>query len=55
MKMKESTLKYDCVPTLPKELIDEINIGIADMENGRLISHKESMRQIREELGFVKV
>jgi len=55
VKIKESIMKYNCKPELPKRLIDELLLGIADMEAGRVLPHKESMRQIREELGLEKV
>lgn len=55
MKMKESLMKYDSVTKLPKTLLAELEIGIADVEADRVIPHKESMRQIREELGLEKV
>ena len=55
MKIKESIMKYDGTPELPRALLDELEVGIKDVAAGKLIPHKESMRQIREELGVGKV
>ena len=38
-----------------EELFEELDKGICDMEEGRVISHDECMKQIREELGLCSV
>ncbi len=55
MKIKESIMKYDCVAKVPEELLNELAVGIDDMKAGRVIPHKESMKQIREMLGLGKI
>lgn len=35
-----------------EELLRELDKGIRDMEEGRVIPHDECMKQIREELGL---
>ena len=52
MKIKESIMKYDCVAKVPEELLNEFAVGIDDMKAGRVIPHKESMKQIREMLCY---
>lgn len=52
MKIKETKFKYDYFPELPQSLLDAIDIGVSDLEAGRVIPHREAMRQIREELGL---
>ncbi len=38
-----------------EELFRELDKGIRDMEEGRVIAHDECMKQIREELGLCDV
>ena len=38
-----------------EELFKELDKGICDMEEGRVIPHDECMKQIREELGLCSV
>lgn len=52
MKIKETELKYEHAIKLPKSLVDAIDVGLDDVKAGRVIPHKEAMKQIREELGF---
>ena len=55
MKVKETQLEYREKYELSPEEIEAIKVGIADMEAGRVIPHKEAMQQIRESLGLDKL
>lgn len=55
MEVKEVKFEYDGEYKLSQEEIEAIKVGIADMEAGRVIPHKEAMKQIRESLGLDKL
>ena len=55
MKVKEANLEYKKKYELSREEIEAIKVGIADMEAGRVMSHEDAMRQIRESLGIDKI
>lgn len=53
MGIKETNMKYET--KLPQKFLDDIDVGLKAVEDGRVIPHDEAMRQIRAELGFEEI